>query len=94
MKIAIEGNKNPLNLVKGNQTGYRKNTLYRLLMNKLGLSPENVLAIGDEITDKQEAEIAGINFLGCNWGGKQQVNDISDPSEIISYILAKNKGEI
>lgn len=86
MTISVNGLKNPLNVIKGNQTGYPKSTIYRILMEKLGIEPSSVLAIGDEITDKEQAEKAGINFLGCNWGGRNEVSDISNPNEILEYI--------
>ena len=86
MAISVPGRKAPLNVVKGNQTGYPKSSIYRQLMNKLGVESSCVLAIGDEITDAQEARKANINFLGCNWGGKNEVNDISNPMEILNYI--------
>ena len=84
--ISVPGRKTPLNVIKGNQTGYPKSAIYRQLMTKLGIEPDCVLAIGDEITDAQEARKANINFLGCNWGGRNEVNDISNPNEILNYV--------
>lgn len=86
MKISIPERKTPLNVIKGNQTGYSKAAIYRQLMNKLGIDPDSVLAIGDEITDAKEAKNASIHFLGCNWGGRNDVNDITNPNEILEYI--------
>ena len=86
MAISVPGRKAPLNVIKGNQTGYPKSTIYRILMNNLGVDKESVLAIGDESTDASEASKAGIYFLGCNWGGRNEVNDISNPMDILDYV--------
>ena len=86
MALSIQGRKTPLNVVKGNQTGYPKSTIYRNLMRDLGINPNSVLAVGDESSDAAHAKAAGIYFLGCNWGGRNEVNDISNPSEILDYI--------
>ena len=84
--ISVPGRRTPLNVIKGNQTGYPKSAIYKQLMTKLGIEPDCVLAIGDEVTDAQEARKANINFLGCNWGGRNEVNDISNPNEILNYV--------
>lgn len=84
--ISVPGRSTPLNVIKGNQTGYPKSAIYKQLMTKLGIEPDCVLAIGDEVTDAQEARKANINFLGCNWGGRNEVNDISNPNEILNYV--------
>lgn len=86
MALSVEGRKTPLNVVKGNQTGYHKSTIYNKLMGALGITQDSTLAIGDEVSDAKEARKAGIYFLGCNWGGRNEVNDISNPSEILNYI--------
>ena len=86
MALSVEGRKNPLNVVKGYQTGYPKSTIYNNLMEALRITPDSVLAVGDESSDAAYAKAAGIYFLGCNWGGRNEVNDISNPSEILEYI--------
>lgn len=86
MAISVPGRKAPLNVIKGNQTGYPKSTIYRILMDKLGIDKESVLAVGDESSDAREASKAGIYFLGCNWGGRNEVNDISNPMDILDYV--------
>lgn len=74
-------------------TGFRirwpKAALMRYCLNKMGLTPEDCISVGDSPGDALESEKAGIKFIGCTWGNNA-VNGVSSPIDIIKYIQQKN----
>lgn len=63
-----------------------------MLIEKIGVSKEETVFIGDMIVDKESAINAGIDFIYCNWGfgnfkGEENIDEIYKVNTVEEIIL-------